>query len=74
MNKLFSDIPDVDFMSEAIRLLQMKKPVVLLFLGPNGYGKTTTIAKITHQLMKRGGYTRCGQPQTPTGWGGHRAT
>ncbi|ADN49438.1 signal recognition particle-docking protein FtsY [Vulcanisaeta distributa] len=54
MSKLFSDIPDVDFMSEVIRLLQMKKPVVLLFLGPNGYGKTTTIAKITHQLMKRG--------------------
>ena len=54
MNKLFSDIPDVDFMNEVTRILQTKKPVVLLFLGPNGYGKTTTIAKITHQLMKRG--------------------
>ncbi len=54
MNKLFSDVPDVDFMSEVTKMLQEKKPVVLLFLGPNGYGKTTTIAKITHQLMKRG--------------------
>ena len=54
MNRLFSDIPDVDFMNEVTRILQTKKPVVLLFLGPNGYGKTTTIAKITHQLMKRG--------------------
>lgn len=54
MNKLFSDVPDVDFMGEVTRILQTKKPVVLLFLGPNGYGKTTTIAKITHQLMKRG--------------------
>ncbi len=54
MNKLFSEIPDVDFISEVTKELQAKKPVVLLFLGPNGYGKTTTIAKVTHQLMKRG--------------------
>ncbi|ADY01120.1 MAG: signal recognition particle-docking protein FtsY [Vulcanisaeta sp.] len=54
MNKLFNDIPDVDFMGEVTRILQNKKPVVLLFLGPNGYGKTTTIAKITYQLMRRG--------------------
>ena len=54
MNRLFSDIPDIDFMGEVVRILQTKKPVVLLFLGPNGYGKTTTIAKITHQLMKKG--------------------
>ena len=54
MNKLFSDIPDVDFIGEVMKILQTKKPVVLLFLGPNGYGKTTTIAKITHQLMKKG--------------------
>ncbi len=54
MNRLFNDVPDVDFMSEVIRILQVKRPVVLLFLGPNGYGKTTTIAKITHQLMKKG--------------------
>ncbi len=54
MNRLFSDVPDVDFMSEVTKALQTRRPVVLLFLGPNGYGKTTTIAKITHQLMKRG--------------------
>ena len=54
LNRMFSDVPDVDFISEVTKALQVKKPVVLLFLGPNGYGKTTTIAKITHQLMKRG--------------------
>ncbi|BDR90932.1 signal recognition particle-docking protein FtsY [Vulcanisaeta souniana] len=54
MNKLFSEIQDVDLISEVTRELQVKKPVILLFLGPNGYGKTTTIAKVTHQLMKRG--------------------
>ncbi|MFB6470502.1 MAG: signal recognition particle-docking protein FtsY [Vulcanisaeta sp. AZ3] len=51
---LFNDVPDVDFMNEIMKMKQAKSPVVLLFLGPNGYGKTTTIAKITHQLMKKG--------------------
>ncbi|WP_243681125.1 signal recognition particle receptor subunit alpha [Vulcanisaeta souniana] len=46
MNKLFSEIQDVDLISEVTRELQVKKPVILLFLGgPNGYGKTTTIAR-----------------------------
>lgn len=30
------------------------KPLVILFLGPNGHGKTTTIAKIARWLMDRG--------------------
>lgn len=52
LNKLFMDIPNVDFISSITEILKKKSPVVLLFLGPNGYGKTTTIAKITHMLMK----------------------
>jgi fused signal recognition particle receptor len=31
-----------------------KKPVKILFLGPNGHGKTTTIAKFVHMLQKNG--------------------
>ena len=54
LERMFSDVPDVDFMSEVTKIRSTKKPVVLLFLGPNGYGKTTTIAKITYQLMKSG--------------------
>jgi fused signal recognition particle receptor len=54
LERMFSDVPDVDFMSEVTKIHRTKKPVVLLFLGPNGYGKTTTIAKITYQLMKSG--------------------
>ncbi|WP_069807382.1 signal recognition particle-docking protein FtsY [Vulcanisaeta thermophila] len=54
LSKLFSDVPNVDFASTVTELLRGKRPVVLLFLGPNGYGKTTTIAKITHMLMKMG--------------------
>ncbi|WP_292000153.1 signal recognition particle-docking protein FtsY [Caldivirga sp.] len=49
---LLSSIPDVDF-DEFIKGIG-KRPIVLLFLGPNGYGKTTTIAKLTSMLLKRG--------------------
>ncbi|HLC48386.1 MAG TPA: signal recognition particle-docking protein FtsY [Candidatus Norongarragalinales archaeon] len=31
-----------------------KLPFIVLFLGPNGMGKTTTIAKVAHNLKKRG--------------------
>jgi len=31
-----------------------KKPFIVLFLGPNGSGKTTTIAKISRYLSERG--------------------
>ncbi|MCL4371952.1 signal recognition particle-docking protein FtsY [Candidatus Marsarchaeota archaeon] len=31
-----------------------KRPVVIMFLGPNGTGKTTTIAKIAYLLNKNG--------------------
>ncbi|MEM1943602.1 MAG: signal recognition particle-docking protein FtsY [Candidatus Caldarchaeum sp.] len=30
------------------------KPVVVLFVGPNGSGKTTTVVKIAHYLRRRG--------------------
>jgi fused signal recognition particle receptor len=46
---------------EEIRLLenieqkrQMKEPYTILFVGINGTGKTTSIAKVAHFLMKKG--------------------
>ncbi len=33
---------------------ESKKPVVLMFVGVNGTGKTTTIAKLAHNLKKKG--------------------
>ncbi len=44
------EIPD--FVSE--RLSNGIKPVKILFLGPNGTGKTTTIAKIAYMLKNNG--------------------
>ncbi len=32
---------------------ETKKPYLVLFLGPNGHGKTTTIAKIAEKLQKK---------------------
>lgn len=37
-----------------IELSNEKKPLILLFLGPNGSGKTTTIAKIASFFQKNG--------------------
>ncbi len=34
--------------------VNQKKPFVVLFFGPNGGGKTTTIAKLAYHLSKRG--------------------
>ncbi|ABO09246.1 signal recognition particle-docking protein FtsY [Pyrobaculum calidifontis] len=57
--QILSDVPDVDFYEEGGKLLDRARPVVVMFLGPNGYGKTTTLAKLAYHLMERG-YTVVG--------------
>lgn len=45
----------IDIVSFSRKLLsEGKKPVRILFVGPNGHGKTTTIAKIASLLKKNG--------------------
>jgi len=51
---LLEGVPDVDFVSMAEEGARSKRPYVMVFLGPNGYGKTTTIAKIAHIFVRRG--------------------
>ena len=47
-----------DFYKKWIEFIKEKKkvekPVKILFVGPNGHGKTTTIAKIAHLLKSKG--------------------
>ncbi|NOY12114.1 MAG: signal recognition particle-docking protein FtsY [Archaeoglobi archaeon] len=43
-----------DFDEWAERKLEEKRPVVILFVGVNGTGKTTTIAKVARRLMNSG--------------------
>lgn len=44
------DVPMVDLVAEA----QKKKPLIVCFVGINGSGKTTTIAKVTKYLQNQG--------------------
>jgi len=41
-----------DLIKEIKRTLAVKQPFVIAFVGINGSGKTTTIAKVTHLLQK----------------------
>jgi len=41
-----------DFVKEIKKTLAVKQPFVITFVGINGSGKTTTIAKISHLLQK----------------------
>lgn len=44
------DVPAVDILEASAK----KKPYIICFVGINGSGKTTTIAKFTHLLQKQG--------------------
>jgi len=52
--EIFEKAGNLDFIEYINNLRKRKKPVVILFLGPNGHGKTTTIAKIAKLLMNHG--------------------
>ncbi len=51
MLDLLRDIPDMDLIQDM--QTKGKRPYIMMYLGPNGYGKTTTIAKVTKYLMDR---------------------
>lgn len=51
---ILNDVPDADLEAEVFAALKSNKPVVLMFLGPNGYGKTTTLAKLAYLFKSRG--------------------
>jgi fused signal recognition particle receptor len=42
-----------DFISEIKKSITQKQPYVIAFVGINGSGKTTTIAKVAHLLIKK---------------------
>lgn len=44
----------VDLLALAERKREMHEPLVIVFIGINGTGKTTTIGKVAHLLLKRG--------------------
>jgi len=54
LREVFDRAGRIDLVEYVEELRVKKRPVVLLFLGPNGHGKTTTIAKVAKLLMGRG--------------------
>lgn len=41
-----------DFDEQVRLILEKQKPAIIMFVGVNGTGKTTTIAKVAHRLMQ----------------------
>ena len=54
LREIFDRAGRIDLVEYVEELRVKKRPVVILFLGPNGHGKTTTIAKVAKLLMDRG--------------------
>ncbi|RLE80691.1 MAG: signal recognition particle-docking protein FtsY, partial [Thermoprotei archaeon] len=52
--ELFLYAGKLDLIAKAEEKRRKGEPLVVLFVGPNGHGKTTTIAKIAYLLKKRG--------------------
>ncbi len=52
--KVFSSAPPLDIIAQARDKKKSGEPFVILFLGINGTGKTTTVAKFTNLLKKNG--------------------
>lgn len=48
---LLRDVPNLDL----VQIIEEKgkRPFIMMYLGPNGYGKTTTIAKVTKYLLSK---------------------
>ena len=45
---------EIDLLKIAEERKKERRPLVILFVGPNGHGKTTTIAKIARLFLKKG--------------------
>ncbi len=50
ISSVLYEVKSSDFLSK----VKSKKPFVIMFVGVNGSGKTTTIAKVAHLLKKKG--------------------
>ncbi len=59
---ILTDAPDPEF--ERFELPAAKKPYVLLVVGVNGVGKTTTIGKLAHNFKKAGKSVMLGAADT----------
>lgn len=52
--EIFKEIPKIDLVKKAETIKESGAPLVILFLGINGTGKTTTLSKVANLLKKKG--------------------
>jgi fused signal recognition particle receptor len=52
ISKLFEDAGTIDLLANISAKKESEEPYIILFVGINGTGKTTTLAKLAHLLQK----------------------
>lgn len=52
--RMLTSAPRIDIVEEARRRKEEGRVFVVMFVGPNGHGKTLTVAKIANLLLKNG--------------------
>lgn len=57
LTKILTPKRNIDPISEAMRAKEQGRPFVMVFIGVNGVGKSTNLAKIAHLLKKKGGFS-----------------
>jgi len=53
MKKLLTNVEKPGFENELLSLVKNERPVIILMLGINGVGKTTTIAKVAYRYTRK---------------------
>lgn len=52
--KLFESAGELDMDAAVKKVVEKKKPCIIVLLGPNGHGKTTTAAKLAYRYSRLG--------------------
>lgn len=53
MKKLLTNVEKPEFENELLSLVKNERPVIILMMGINGVGKTTTIAKVAYRYTRK---------------------
>lgn len=57
LTKILTPKKNIDVIAEAMRAKEKGKPYVICFIGINGVGKSTNLAKVAHLLKTKGGFS-----------------
>lgn len=57
LTKILTPKRNIDIITEAMRAKEKGRPYVLVFIGVNGVGKSTNLAKVAHLLKTKGNFS-----------------